>query len=99
VTVPHDSSSPITARRVVVHGRVQGVFFRDSCQREAVHAGVTGWVRNAADGSVQAHFEGPAEGVQAMIDWVHRGPRHADVSRVEVTEAEPTGASSFEVVG
>lgn len=99
MSVPPDSSSAVTARRVVVHGRVQGVFFRDTCQREASRAGVTGWVRNDADGSVQAHFEGSAEAVQHMVEWVHSGPRHASVSRVEVTEARPTGASSFEVVG
>ena len=99
MTVPPDSNSQRTARRVVAHGLVQGVFFRDTCRREARRAGVTGWVRNDVDGSVEAHFEGPAGGVQHMVDWAHEGPPHASVSRVEVTETEPTGATTFEVVG
>ena len=59
-------------RRVVVRGRVQGVFFRDTCRREARFRGVTGWVRNAADGSVEAAFEGNPAAVEAMIDWSRR---------------------------
>ncbi len=87
------------ARRVVVHGLVQGVFFRDTCRREAAGHGVTGWVRNRHDGTVEAVFEGPAAAVQAMVDWAHHGPRHASVSRVEVSEIEPSGAEDFQVRG
>lgn len=87
------------ARDVVVHGHVQGVFFRDSCRREAVNTGVTGWVRNAYDGTVQAHFEGPAEAVDAMVAWAHDGPRHAVVDRVEVSVAEVTDTPTFDVRG
>jgi acylphosphatase len=84
-------------RRVVVHGRVQGVFFRDTCRREARFRGVTGWIRNAADGSVEAAFEGDPAAVEAMIDWSHRGPEGADVTAVEVVEEPPQGETRFRV--
>jgi acylphosphatase len=84
-------------RRVVVRGRVQGVFFRDTCRRVARSRGVTGWVRNAADGSVEAAFEGDPAAVEAMIDWSHRGPEGADVTVVEVVEEPPQGAVRFRV--
>lgn len=85
------------ARHVVVHGRVQGVFFRDSCRREAEGRGVAGWVRNEPDGSVAALFEGPADAVEAMVAWARSGPRRAEVSDVDVRESEPTGAAGFRV--
>ncbi len=85
------------ARDVVVHGRVQGVFFRDSCRREAQAAGVAGWVTNAADGTVHAHFEGEADAVERLVAWVREGPAHARVERVDVAEAAPGGATGFEV--
>lgn len=91
------SQADRTAREVVVHGDVQGVFFRDSCRREARAAGVSGWVSNGTDGTVAAHFEGPAEAVASMVSWAHRGPRTAAVQRVDVREVEPTGLSGFEV--
>jgi acylphosphatase len=85
------------ARRIVVHGLVQGVFFRDSCRREAEHLGVTGWVRNADDGSVEAHVEGPPDAVAALVDWAHAGPRRARVDRVEVHDAPPERGDEFRV--
>jgi acylphosphatase len=85
------------ARRVVVHGEVQGVFFRDSTQREAESKGVAGWVANRSDGAVEAVFEGDADAVQAMVDFARSGPRRADVDDVEVADQEPEGHSSFEV--
>ncbi len=90
-------SAPV-ARRVVVHGRVQGVFFRDSCRRAARSAGVSGWVRNEPDGSVAAVFEGPATAVDQMVRWCHEGPPRAQVERVHVTEADPSGSASFDVL-
>jgi acylphosphatase len=84
-------------RRVVVRGRVQGVFFRDTCRREAGFRGVTGWIRNAEDGSVEAAFEGESADVEAMIDWSHRGPAGADVTAVEVVEEPPQGETRFRV--
>ena len=73
-------------KRVVVHGRVQGVFFRDSTRRRAQAAGVAGWVANRPDGTVEA-----------LVRWLHDGPRGADVERVEVEEGEPEGLTGFDV--
>ncbi len=84
-------------RRVVVHGLVQGVFFRDSCRREAQQRGVTGWIENAYDGTVRAELEGSPEAVDAVVAWCRRGPSGAHVSRIEVLDLEPAGDRSFEV--
>jgi acylphosphatase len=81
--------------QVTIRGRVQGVGFRASCQREAQAAGVRGWVRNEWDGSVQALFEGPVDAVERLVEWCRVGPRMADVDSVEVfeaSEAAPAGA-------
>ena len=92
--------SPDTvAREVVVRGRVQGVFFRDSCRAEAEREGVTGWVRNEADGSVAARFQGPAAAVDRMVAWCHHGPPRAQVAAVEVRDCAPQAAGSFDVLG
>jgi acylphosphatase len=76
---------------------VQGVFFRDSVQRRAEAAGVSGWVTNRADGAVEAVFEGEPDGVEAMVDFCRRGPSRAEVVDVEVSEEEPEGLSGFQV--
>lgn len=89
--------SATVARRFVACGRVQGVFFRDSTRREANRLGVTGWVRNRPDGTVEAHAEGAPEAVEALVRWAREGPRHADVDDVRVSEAEPAGCTRFEV--
>jgi acylphosphatase len=87
------------SRLVTVHGRVQGVFFRDSCRREAEHHGVTGWVENAPDGTVRALFEGPVDAVDALVKWSYDGPSHAIVERVDVAETGDQGTSEFRVRG
>jgi acylphosphatase len=87
----------VIRRRVVVHGRVQGVFFRDSTRQQAEEAGVAGWVRNREDGTVEAVLEGDDDAVERIVDWVREGPGHADVERVEVAEEEPEGLSGFQV--
>jgi acylphosphatase len=84
-------------KRVVVHGRVQGVFFRDSTRQRAQAASVAGWVANRPDGTVEAVFEGEAEAVEALVGWMHDGPRGAQVERVEVTEEEPDRLRGFDV--
>ena len=84
-------------RRVEAHGRVQGVFFRDSTREEARNRGVTGWVRNTATGTVEAVFEGDPDDVDALVWFVRSGPGSADVDRVDVDEEEPEGLRSFEV--
>ncbi len=90
-------SGPAVAKVAVVHGRVQGVFFRDSCLREARRAGVTGWVRNEPDGTVRAHVEGDPSSVDALVRWLHEGPPFARVHHVDLTDVPPTGSSIFEV--
>jgi acylphosphatase len=82
-------------RRVVVHGRVQGVFFRDSTRQRARARGVDGWVRNRPDGSVEAAFEGPPEAVDALVHFSETGPRGARVSHVEVFEEPIEGLQGF----
>ena len=82
---------------VLVTGRVQGVFFRARAQEQAARLGVAGWVANRPDGSVAGHFEGEARDVDALVDWCRTGPERARVDDVRVTEAEPGGASGFEV--
>ena len=89
--------SEVVRRRVVVHGRVQGVFFRDTTRREAARRGVAGWVTNRSDGAVEAVFEGRPEAVAAMVEFCESGPRGADVDRVERSEEEPEGLSGFDV--
>jgi acylphosphatase len=84
-------------RRVVVAGRVQGVWFRDSCRREARVLGVGGWVRNSVDGRVEAVFEGPEAAVERMLDWCRQGPPRARVDGVETTIEEPVGERGFHV--
>jgi len=84
-------------RRVVVHGRVQGVFFRDSVRERAHARGVHGRVRNRADGAVEAVFEGPSEAVDALVRFCETGPSSARVRDVEVAEETPEGLDGFEV--
>ena len=85
-------------KRVIVHGRVQGVFFRDTTRRMARSRGVRGWVRNNPDGTVEAVFEGEAEeAVDAMVRFAREGPRGAVVERVEVSDEEPEGLAGFRV--
>ena len=84
-------------RRVIVHGRVQGVFFRDSTRRQARQRGVSGWVTNRPDGAVEAVFEGDEEPVESLVAFVRKGPRGAQVERVDVTEEDPEGLTGFSI--
>lgn len=87
-----------TARRFRVEGHVQGVFFRATTRSRARRLGLGGWVRNAADGSVEAHVEGSPEQVAALEDWIRGGgPAAARVDAVDVEEVEPDGTDRFEV--
>jgi acylphosphatase len=88
----------VVRRRVVVHGRVQGVFFRDSTRRAAERHGVAGWVRNVPDGSVEAVFEGEAPAVERLVELARQGPRGAEVRRVDVADEQPEGLRGFRVV-
>jgi len=86
--------------RVRIHGVVQGVYFRQSTRRQAQAAGVTGWVRNCSDGSVEAVFEGEASAVADVVAWCHQGPAAAYVSQVDAVNEPYTGEFSlFKVSG
>ena len=82
-------------RRVIVHGRVQGVFFRDTARREASRHGVGGWVRNTPEGTVEAVFEGDRQSVERLVGFAEEGPPEAQVERVEVFEEEVEGMDGF----
>ncbi len=88
--------SEAVARRLVIRGRVQGVWYREAMRQEAEALGVAGWVRNRLDGTVEAHVEGPSEAVEAMVRWARRGPEHAQVTDLEVHEDDPDGLARFE---
>jgi acylphosphatase len=88
----------VTARRHVwVSGRVQGVWFRDGCRAEAESFGVSGWVRNLADGRVEAVFEGPPGPVDALVEWCRSGPPRARVLDVEVRHEPVVGEVGFRI--
>jgi len=85
-------------RRVRITGHVQGVFFRDTCRREARARGLAGWVTNRPDGSVAAVFEGTDADVEALVAWCSRGPSSARVDTVEVTDEEAQGDAGFAIL-
>jgi acylphosphatase len=89
--------SGVARKRVVVSGRVQGVFFRDTTRRKAASRGVAGWVSNRPDGAVEAVFEGQPDAVEALVSFTREGPRGADVADVAVVDEEPEGLSGFEI--
>ena len=89
---------PEKTLRLVIHGRVQGVFFRDSMRREAQMLGIAGWVRNRSDGTVEAAVQGEPADVDAIARWAHRGPQLAQVERVEI-EPHEGSYTRFEVIG
>ena len=83
--------------RVEVEGRVQGVWFRESTRRAAEELGVSGWVRNRPDGSVEAVFEGDDRAIAQAVAWARSGPPHAVVTSLRETAEEPEGLDGFEV--
>lgn len=80
--------SEAVTRRLVIHGRVQGVFFRESMRIEAQRLGIAGWVCNRRDGTVEAVVHGAPQAVERITQWAHRGPEDAVVSSVDVSPAE-----------
>ncbi len=87
----------LVARRVSVTGRVQNVFFRDSCRQQAASLGVRGWVTNSQDGTVELHAEGAPAAVASLVDWCGTGPSHAWVTGVHQRVVEPEGHAAFQV--
>ena len=85
----------VVRRRVLVEGKVQGVFFRDECQQQAQSAGLAGWARNLDDGRVEVVLEGEESSVDQLVSWCRQGPSGAEVTGVDVSEEEPEGLSGF----
>lgn len=83
--------------RVVVTGRVQGVFFRDTCQRVASGLGVRGWVRNRGDGAVELVVEGRPDAVAQLVEWCREGPPRARVTGLDLTDELPAGEQGFRI--
>jgi acylphosphatase len=92
-----ESPQQRVARRVVIAGRVQGVWFRDSARRRAESLGVAGWARNRLDGTVEVWAEGRRGVVEALLDYCRKGPPRAVVERLTVDEVTPAGLENFEV--
>jgi acylphosphatase len=90
-------NEPSIRRHAIVNGHVQGVFFRDATRRQALASGVGGWIRNRPDGTVEAVLEGPPAAVQRMLQFLQSGPPDAQVERLQVSDEEPEGLSSFEI--
>ena len=86
----------LRALRLRIHGRVQGVWFRESMRQEAERLGIVGWVRNCHDGTVESVVQGTATAVEAITEWARRGPERAFVTRLEETEAAVMNYASFE---
>jgi acylphosphatase len=84
-------------KRVRAHGRVQGVFFRDTLRRAARRDGVAGWAANRSDGTVEAVLEGDEQAVERLVELCRNGPGHAEVAQLDVTDEEPEGLSGFDV--
>ncbi len=78
----------MVTKNLRIHGRVQGVYFRDSMRQQARRLGVTGWVRNRTDGTVEAMVSGELEAISKIIEWARRGPPAARVTSVEIEEAQ-----------
>lgn len=90
---------PVVRKRVIVRGRVQGVWFRQSAAREAALLGINGWVRNRPDGSVEAVFEGARDVTGLAVEWAGHGPDRAHVEHIEVIDEEPIGERGFSITG
>ena len=87
----------LTTRSLRIHGRVQGVGYREAMRQEAVRLALHGWVRNRADGTVEALVHGAQMNVERMIEWARRGPRYAQVEEVAVSPAEPPDTVGFNI--
>ena len=87
----------VRTRRYLVAGRVQGVSYRASARAEALRLGLVGWVRNLADGRVEACASGGDEALTAFEQWLRRGPRHARVAHVDASDTPPAEIAGFEI--
>ena len=86
------------AVHIIVHGRVQGVFYRSSAQARALEFGLTGWVRNLLNGTVEIHAEGDQDALDQFIEWCQQGPSSAKVSRCDLAWISPQAMSNFKIL-
>ena len=86
------------AVHIIVHGQVQGVFFRASAKAQALELGLTGWIRNLSNGTVEVHAEGDQDALSEFIRWCHKGPSHARVSRCDLDWIAPQVMSNFKIL-
>ena len=93
--MPEDNGMELVARLLRIHGRVQGVYYRASAQEEALRLGLSGWVRNRSDGSVEALVAGCDADVECFIRWAWQGPAAARVVDIEIQPAEAPEAGPF----
>jgi acylphosphatase len=91
------ASEPFVRRHLVVQGRVQGVFFRDTIRQRARAHDVAGWARNRPDGALEAVFEGSPENVDRLVRFCETGPPRAHVDHIDVDAEEPEGLTGFKV--
>ena len=87
-----------TAVHIIVHGLVQGVFFRASAQARATELGLAGWVRNLSNGTVEIHAEGDKDALRHFIEWCQKGPPFAKVSQCELHWIDPEVMNSFKIL-
>lgn len=97
MSTPAGDAGGVVRRRLIAHGRVQGVFFRDTTRRDAESRGVAGWARNLPDGTVEVVFEGDPEAVERLVDLCREGPGHSEVSSLDVFEEPPEGTQGFQI--
>ena len=87
-----------SAVHIIVHGQVQGVFYRVSAQTRATELELTGWVRNVSNGTVEVHAEGDQETLDRFIEWCQQGPPSAKVSRIDLEWITPQAMSNFKIL-
>jgi acylphosphatase len=95
--MPGLARSEVARVRIVVSGRVQGVFFRDACREAARAEGLAGCVRNRGDGAVEVEVEGPQAAIDRVVAWCHEGPPRARVEHVDVTTIPTVGERAFRI--
>ena len=86
------------AVHIIVHGQVQGVFYRSSAQARALELGLTGWVRNLLNGTVEVHAEGDQDALDRFIEWCQQGPPSAKVSQFDLAWIAPQAVSNFQIL-
>ncbi len=96
---PPEPTADLVRCRVIVSGRVQGVFYRDTCRRVADRLGLCGWVRNRSDGTVEAVIEGDRDDVGELVAWCREGPPRSIVTDVRIIDEPVAGEGPFRIAG